>query len=305
MSTPVRSILRSLQKPDNSPLNVITFTNYPYYDSMFARTNNLFHCYNGTQLPSDWREEVLPKPPNHLYSISPDIPLNIDCDLILAHNKLHQFEASKALSRFWHLPVALVHQFAPRDFKYHTEWKNIQARQGHTNIFLSAKIQEEWQSPGFIINPGVVTPDEITPAKVSGAIGHLPCTKDELKLLHNMIGNMEFIKQGDMSGIDILVNTTNAFYPIHILHAMAHGKIVVTIAMPELENIITHEETGFIIKDVTDFKKIIAHIRHNSNTLQDMRIKAHNHIKQNFPMQDFCKKMSIALEETSQITYTR
>lgn len=304
MSTPIRSILRSVSKSENEPLNILTFVNYPYYDSMFCKTQHRFHAYNGNRLPSVWLPDVMPQPSNYMFSITPDIPINMSCDLILIHNKLQHYEVGRIHSAFWHLPMAMVHQLCPRDLKYHTEWSNLQKRDGHLNIFLSDKIQAEWGKPGFIIKPGVAFPAEPTIVKRKG-VGHIPVPREELKFINNLLGSVSLIKNGDLSECDIVVNTTNAFYPVHILHAMANGRVVITIDMPELNDIITHEETGFIAKNITDFRMLINHLQSHPSLMAEVGQRARDHIQANFSEETFVKKMRFALQETAATTYTR
>lgn len=302
MSTPVRSILRSVQGKRDC-LDIMTYTNYPYYDWAISRVPHKFHAYRGDLLPSTWAEDVLPKPQNFQYDVVPDFGLGLDIDLILCHNRLDQFDLAMKFSSFWHIPTCVVHQLLPRDMKFHHQWQSISARRGHSNIFLSNKIQEEWGIPGYIVPPGIpsIPRDENKQKEIS----HIDCQGPEKKLIRQTLGNIHFVKKGDFSASMMLINTTTGLFPIHALVAMAAGCCVLTQRMDELEGIVKHEETGLVYKDIAELQTLISSYRHRRSTCLDIGTRARQLIIEKFPQADFVKKMDNALRQSAEIIYTR
>lgn len=301
--TPIRSILRSMLN-DKNTLDIVSLNNYPYYDWMYGLLSNRYHMYLGDKLPYKWDENILAKPPNMIYDITPDLPLSLEADLILSHNRLEQYDLGKILSNFWHIPMCLVHQLAPRDMKYNNQWQFIASRKGDSNIFLSHYIQEQWDIPGYVINPGVpVMPNNVNKQKKE--VSHIWCGPEEQKFIHKNIGNISFIKNGDFSSCMILVNSTTQFYPIHVLIAMAHGCCVITEKIPELEDLIEHDDTGLIYKDVPDLNKILASYKDKPSKCQEMGQRARERILKRFPVKEFINRMTFAIKNSAEITYVR
>lgn len=300
--TPIRSILRSLSNKDG--LDIINISNYPYYDWMLSLLPSKFHMYLGNRIPYKWDENILAKPANMTYDIDPDLRLNVEADLVLCHNRLEQYDLCKVLSNFWHIPMCLVHQLSPRDMKYNNQWQFIESRKGDSNIFLSKYIQEQWNLPGYIVNPGIpAISNNIDKQKKE--VSHIWCGEQEQKFIHKNIGNISFIKNGDFSSCMILVNSTTQFYPIHVLIAMAHGCCVISEKIPELGDLIEHEETGLIYKDVPELNRILSSYKNKVSKCQEMGQKARQRVIERFPIKEFVNRFSFALKKSAEIIYTR
>lgn len=301
MSTPVRSILKQL---DNSKIyDILTFINNPYYDTMFAQADHNFHLYNGRHIPSQWNNEVLPKPPNYNFTITPDIPINIDCNFILIHNKFHQFDVGKLLSRFWHLPVILVHQVPPRELKFNMEWKTIQNRIGNLNIYLGPKIQEEWDQPGFIINPGIGIPEY---NEKKHHISHILCKKEEQGIINNLVNSrINYVSKFNFGDSLIFINTTTNFFPIHMLHAMSAGALVITQRKSDIEDIIQHEENGILIDDPLEIPRVISVYKNQPGKCAEIGMRARQTIIDKYNTEQFLKSINIAFKQITNITYVR
>lgn len=303
MSTPVRSLLKSVTLRENKPLDIVSFINYPYYDSMLATTQHKFHMYQGQKLPSNWDSETLPKPHNVLLDVNPDLSLSLDANIVLCHNRLQQFDLASMFANFWHLPICLIHQLMPRNMKYHHEWKNIQLRKGQSNIFLSKKIQEEWELPGYIIPPGIPTID--VDSSKQKEIAHIWCSPNERKLITNTIGPTSFVKGADFSSSLILVNSTTQFFPIHALIAMGMGCLVVSHEMDELKDVIEHEVNGIFYRDIDKLRSTVEYYKQRPAKCLEMGQKAKETITKLFPVEAFIKRMNLALLDTAEMVYTR
>ncbi len=301
MATAVRSILKSLEQ--KSMLDIVSFINYPYYDWMFSKTKQKFHIYSGDRMPVEWLDEVLKKPNNVCVDIRPDLPLNLDANLILCHNKTIQFDLAKIFSNFWHLPVAMVHQLGPRDAKFHHQWQIIANRVGHINIFLSKEIQEQWERPGYIIEPGipVINLDKNKQKEIS----HIICSNEDRKIVRNVLGDVSFIRGGDFSKCLIMVNTSTTFYPIHALVAMGAGCCLITQKIPELDYFLKHEENAIVCDDIASIKRAIDTYKNRPSKCFEIGERAKETVKDKFSVDNFIKKMNIALKHTAETVYTR
>jgi hypothetical protein len=301
MATPVRSILKSLTPSET--LDIVSFVNYPYYDWMFSLVPHKFHLYRGDRIPCGWNEQVLQKPKNFDQLIDPDIPLNIDANLVLCHDRLNQLDLARAFSSFWHLPICTVHQLGPRDMKFDRRWRELQSRRGNTNIFLSQKIQEEWECAGYIIPPGIpeINYDESKQKEVS----HIECSDNERNMLAKTLQQqISFVKNGDFSSTLILINTTTQYYPVHALIGMASGCCVLFQQMPELEGVIEHEKNALIYKDVNDARVMLNHYKSRPDRCKEIGKAAKETVRKMFPIKVFKDKLNIALKQTSEMTYT-
>lgn len=302
MSTPVRSILKSLVKTDR--LDVVTFVNYPYYDWLYSLVPHSFHAYRGDRLPCMWREDVLKIPQNFDFSVDPDIPLNIDANLIMCHDRLNQYDIAKVLSSFWHLPICLVHQLSPRDMKFDRRWNEILSRRGSSNIFFSQKIQEEWNTPGYIIPPGI--PKIASDINKQKEISHIACSENEQKMIQRSLQQqVKWVVNGDFSSTFLLINTTTQFYPIHAFIAMAHGCCVMFQDMPEIKGIIEHEVDALIYKDINDLRPMLAHYKNRPDRCKEIGQKGKEKVEKMFPIQPFVNKMNLAIKQSAEITYVR
>jgi hypothetical protein len=196
----------------------------------------------------------------------------------------------------------MINQTCPRDMKYHNKWPLIKSRFGHSNIFLSEKIQEEWQHPGYIIPPGI--PKLKNDPNKQKEIAHIWCEHKQQKLLKNTIGPVDFIKNGDFSKCYLMVNTTTHFYPIHALIAMSAGCCVLFQEAPEID-FIEHEVNGLIYKDVNSLRPMLDHFKNNRDKCLEIGKKGQEIVQRLFPLPEFIKKFNVALKQTLEIPYVR
>ncbi len=303
MATPIRSIINSVL-PKKDILDLISFVNYPYFDWMLSQVPHNIHMYKGDRLPYNWDENILSIPNNVTFDINPDLPLGLDIDLVLCHNRLQQFDISKIFSTFWHLPICLVHQLLPRDMKYHNQWQNIAPRVGNSNIFLSRKIQEEWNIPGYIIPPGI--PNIAGGKNKQNKVAYIYCLVDEpKKVIKQNLGDIGFIEHGDFNKYQIVVNSTTMFYPIHALVAMAHGCCVITQEIPEMDEVFKDGENCLIYKDIPHLRVMIESVNNKPSMYEEIGARAREMVRTTFPMDEFRKKMNVAIKQSAEIMYTR
>ncbi len=303
MSTPVRSLTRAALRNPDDKLEILSFPNFTYYDYLFENIAANFHLYHGSHLQRKWDFNQRKLPPNFKIDIDPDIPLNLDMDLILYHDRFTQFDLANHLSAFWHLPTCLVHGTTTRDMKFIPQWNTINRRDGHSNIFLSEKIQESWDKPGYIVPVGINTLDlDISKQR---RISHISVDSREIKILHNLLGPINYIREIDLSETLIFINTTSNWYPIHVLQAMGAGCCVISQYMAELEGVIEHGENGLMFKTLEELQQYVNTFRANPDRCIEMGQKAKQKIKENFNMDNFVKLMTIALRESAEVLYIK
>lgn len=301
MSTPVRTLMRSVDQAKNT-LELISFFNYPYYDNMFANIGFNLNLIESEHIYSKWDEELLDKA-SGIKLVGTDLPIYLDADLILCHNKFAQYDVSQMFAQFWHLPIVLIHQLLPRDLKFRNEWNIFKNRVGDVNIFLSREIQQAWETPGHIIPPGIELVDT---TKTSNKIGHLFCAEQKVRSsIQNILGPTKFVQKNDFSEVEIFVNTTTDFYPIHVLHAMAAGCLVITQQLPELDGVIKHEVNGLIFKNIYELKQLLDLYKNKPSKCREMAALGRTTIQNLFPMKNFQNIMKIVLKEASTVVYTR
>jgi len=304
MSTPVRSLIKAVLRQPEDKLEILSFINYPYYDNLFAPLDTDWHLYTGNLLKNvTWDDNQVDLPKNFKLDVNPDIPLNIDIDLLVFHNRLEQYDITKMLSSFWHMPTCLIHGTTPRDMKFNPKWSTIQSRDGHSNIFLSQRIQEEWNKAGYIIPVGI-EPKEVNTDKQK-KISHIWCGAEQQKVLYNIVGPTHLVRKGDFSETLILINTTSSWYPIHVLEAMAAGCCVISADMPELNGVIEHGVSGLLFKDLEELQRLLTEYRAKPTTCVEMGQNGREKIVELFPMNKYIKSMNLALRESAEVLYVR
>jgi len=183
------------------------------------------------------------------------------------------------------------------------EWRTIQARVGDVNVYLGNKIQEDWDQPGFIVHPGIGIPEYHGDKH---RISHIICKKEEQGIVNNLVNlGLNFVSGHDFDDSLIFLNTTTNFYPVHMLHAMAHGALVITQRKPEIEEIIQHESNGVLIDDPMEIPVVIQHYKNLPSKCLEIGLRARQTIIDRYNKEQFLKSINIAFQQAASITYTR
>jgi glycosyltransferase involved in cell wall biosynthesis len=124
----------------------------------------MFYAFRVPKVVKDWNTTFAPVPDNYIL-LDPNkgddqIPLGIDFDLVLSHNKFGQFQIAARLARALHLPlVSLDHTLPPNSYT-EGQLADLKQMRGHVNVFISEYSREKWgwkEDEAEVVHHGIDT----------------------------------------------------------------------------------------------------------------------------------------------------
>lgn len=263
---------------------------------------------------------------------SPQLPLDVDIDVILSQNKFGQFQVLGELANRYQVPmVSLEHtlpmpQWSPRDLQYRTMMR------GHLNVFISTYSVERW---GFHrSDPSVRVVHHGIDTNVFDSTTDKPRKNQILCVVNDWINrdwccnfsgfvrtasNMNCKVLGDTPGlskpagsVEELVNeykTSRIFYntstispvPTAMMEAMSCGCAIVSTATCMIPEIITHGVNGFISNDEGELRKYLELLTEDEELAKKLGAAARETIKNRFGLEQFKYKWTMVLREAAEI----
>lgn len=324
MPTQVQSIIRQVVRKPQDKLNVLTFPGDTHYDSSLCETG---HNFYSIPIPNSktW-DAAYPIPKNyHIIQIVGNeavLPLHIDFDAIIAHDRIMHYQVAMQLSQSYQLPVILVeHMFPP------AEWGDsrilpLRMREGKTNVFIADSQRSSWGfDPSYkhtvnytgintmVFKPtgqerdegilwfgnNILNKDEIFGFSTMRYITGFPLLTVKLKIIGDNQGLSKPAKNIDelvsaYNKANIMLNTkVNDPLPTNVLEAMACGCPVVSISVGDIPNFIKNGETGFVSNNPEQLKEYCSLLFSDKELARKIGENGRELIKKRFGLGRFVK----------------
>ena len=337
MPTYIQGILRHATRQPGENLNIITFPGDTHYDISLCETG---HDFWALLIPGSKEWDAYYPIPNNYHVLPTNngqatLPLHVEFDLIIAHDRGPQYDVADHLSHQYRLPTVLVeHSLPPADWN-EGRLAPLRSREGDTNVFIADCQKNIW---GFrkdydcIVNPLGVNTNLFSPVDKTERqncilwIGNNIMYKDEmygfpimrfvtgfpmpmmpLKIIGNNPGISrlpntitDLVKAYSQAGL--LLNTCpNDPLPTTVLEAMACGCPVVSLAVGDIPQVIKNGETGFASKNPEELRTYCSLVLSDKELANRLSINGRELIRKKFGMTRFTKSwqqiITKALEE--------
>lgn len=321
MPSPVQSVLRAAKRKQGDKLRILTLQSRAAYDHNIAKTG---HEFISISVPGHKMSERFAFPANFrklpISNNQVELPLGLDFDLIIAHDRDTQFKLMKELSTQYQLPMIVVeHNIPPKHWTSNTLLP-IKYRSGDINVFTTECQPRLWgytESDKYIVNTlGVDTSVFTSTGATKDA--HILWQGDYIQ--HNQevcgLGLMRFITGfpmplvrmriiGDNEGVSksppsieelircyneatLFLNTApNDPLPSNVLEAMSCGCPVVSIATGDISKLISNGHNGFVSNDPEELKQGCIELLGNPELAHKMGCEARMTIKKKFGLARF------------------
>tara|TARA_R110000765_G_scaffold142217_2_gene243366 strand:+ start:6783 stop:7835 length:1053 start_codon:yes stop_codon:yes gene_type:complete len=151
MPNPLSSIIRSSTRPKSGPYNILTFVSHERYESTLCGTGDNFFSINQTPYTKgSWNDQFAKIPDNYtIFNSVESLPLDVDIDFVLCHNKYGQYELAIDAAHKYMCPViVLEHTCVPEAGSKHaihtSKILEFYKKRGHINVFISEYSRDIW-----------------------------------------------------------------------------------------------------------------------------------------------------------------
>jgi hypothetical protein len=116
MAAPLSSVLRSINRDDNRPLNILYANNHEGYSATLAKTGHNFYVLQHPRF-HPWDTKERPLPPNFFMLNGKDIPdqlkIDISFDLVLTQNRIDHYPIMLQLAQQLNCPLLQMEHTLP------------------------------------------------------------------------------------------------------------------------------------------------------------------------------------------------
>ncbi len=162
MATGIGNILRSARRKSDDTLNILTFPTHEPYETALCATGHSFFSVTVPNVTRSWNLQCRPLPQNYVLldasREADQLPLDIDLDLVLSHNRFGQFTIAEQFCIRYHVPhVCMEHTLPSPDWnkEYIDQTRELKA---DVNLFISEYNLEQWgwnASEASVIHHGI------------------------------------------------------------------------------------------------------------------------------------------------------
>jgi len=317
-------------------LCILTFPSDEHYDTSLCETGHLFY---GIKIPEakGWNT-LYPIPKNYRMMVTANnqvtLPLYQDFDVIIAHDRVLQYQVANQLAQEYNLPLVLVEHANPLDEWTESRVLPLRNREGKVNVFVSEGQRATWgfepdydctvnyigidhkrfapsevKREDYVLWMGnhIMHKDEVYGFPIMRYITGFPMPMVRLKILGDNTNISrppkdiaELVEAYSKAGV-YLNTKPNDPLPTSMLEAMACGCPVVSIAVGDIPKVIKHGETGFYSKDLDALKGYIGQLLTDKELAAKIGTNARELIKRKFGVARFIKAwqdiLNKALEE--------
>lgn len=337
MAAPISSILRSINRDQSLPLNVLMANNHEAYSNTLAKTGHNFYVLRHPKFHA-WDIKERPLPPNFFLLEGNDIPqqlkTDIAFDLVLSQNRIDHYPIMVQLTKQLNCPLLQMEHTLPWP-----DWDDKTTKQiGHLacdhNIFVADFSVGAWfheiDDPNVqIIHHGMDTNywngwiggdrkvmtavwDYIKRDRICGFSLWKEVTKGldvnpwgETPGLSKMADNTDHLRELYRNASVFLNTTLWSSCPFSLLEAMAVGCPIVTTATTSIPEFIEDGVNGFITNDPTVMRERLVDLMEDHDMASEIGAAGRKTVLQQFGQQQFIDAWDEAFLKTAKCPTNR
>lgn len=319
MTTPLSTVLRSINRDKNRPLNILMANNHEGYSSILAKTGHNFYVLRHPKF-HPWDEKERSIPPNFFFLTGNDIPQQLKTDmafdLVLTQNRIDHYPIMIQLAKQLNCPLLQMEHTLPWP-----DWDDKMTKQiGHLecdhNIFVADFSVGAWfhnpDDPNVsIIRHGMDTDywngwvggdgkvmtavwDYIKRDRICGFSIWKEVTEGletnpwgETPGLSKMADNTDHLRKLYRNASVFLNTTLWSSCPFSLLEAMSVGCPIVTTATTSIPEFIKNGENGFITNDPTAMKAYLKDLIEDKDMALEIGAAGRKTVLEKFGQQQF------------------
>jgi len=332
MSSPMSSVLRSINKDKSRPLNILYANNHEAYSATLAKTGHNFFVLSHPRF-HPWDVKERPTPPNFFFlsgdSIEKQIKPEMCFDLVLTQNRVDHYPILSQIAAQLNCPLLQMEHTLPWP-----DWDdNIIEQVGHQrcshNIFVSDFSTGAWfhepDDPNIsIIKHGMDTNywngwvggdgkvmtavwDYIKRDRICGFSIWKEVTKDletnpwgETPGLSVMADNSDHLLDLYRNASVFLNTTLWSSCPFSLLEAMSVGCPIVTTATTMMPEFIQNGVNGFITNNPETMREKLVELINNKDMAKEIGAAGRQTVIEHFGQQRFLDEWNEAFFKTIQ-----
>ncbi len=334
MATAIGNILRTAHRKSTDLLNILSFPTHEPYETELCKTGHTFYSVTVPKVTRTWNVECRPVPLNYILldpsKEADQLPLDVDIDLVLSHNRFGQFNIAEQFCKRYHVPHVCMEHTLPSP-NWNKEYiEQTRAMKADVNLFISEYNLEQWgwdASEAGVIHHGidskVYSPNPGVPKKrhvlsvVNDWINRDWCCGYKIwervtkGLPFNVRGNTPGLSTGTSStqelvneyrAAQIFLNTSTVSpVPMALLEAMSCGCAVVTTATCMLPEIVENGVNGFISNDEESLRAYLVKLLDDKELCKRLGAAARETTKMLFSTSDFVANWDKTLRAASEL----
>jgi len=325
MITKFTTTIRAINREEDKPLRILSFSVHEGYQAELAKTGNEF-----VHIPSPegkaWDQDYRARP-KKVIEVDFDAFINMGkVDLALSHT-IPQRHALTGICKDLNIPhICLMHCYPNEKWPEITLNQCKSDNEADINVFTTQDALDKWGYNGeensFVIKHGIDTSlfskkEGQTSATVLTVSNHFRERGEELgydryekvRALFGQNANDLFVHVGKSpddwskpasnpeelahiySGNGVFLNTCwRSVLPTSMLEAMSCGMPVVTASNPTIDGIIENGKNGFVTDDPEEMAKCIQEILSNINTRNKMGDEARKTVEDQYGVDKMCSE---------------
>ncbi len=332
MTAPISTVLRSINRYRNRPLNILYANNHEAYSATLAKTGHNFYVFRHPKFhPWDSKERSIP--PNFFFLTGSDIPqqlkTDISFDLVLSQNRIDHYPIMVQLAKQLNCPLLQMEHTLPWP-----DWDEKTTKQiGHLkcdhNIFVADFSVGSWfhdpDDPDVqIIKHGIDTEfwdgwiggdgkvmtavwDYIRRDRICGFSLWKEVTEGlkvnpwgETPGLSKMATNADHLRELYRHASVYLNTTLWSSCPFSLLEAMSVGCPIVTTATTSMPEFIENGVNGFITNDPITMKEKLKDLIEDHDMALEIGAAGRETVLKQFGQQQFIDAWNEAFWKVAQ-----
>lgn len=317
----LHSFLQKVNRPKNSPYNILTFNTHERYQTQLAKTGHNFYAFNFNN-GKDWFDGHAPMPKNYYQLPKNSLYPGIAFDFIFVNSKFGQYQMALQINGSLQLPMICLEHTLPIPQWPEQQFKQFQAMRGDINVFITDYSRKQWGIDGEVIYHSIDT-KLFTPDDGALRSGVLTVAHDFIKrdyalnysgweritqgLNRIVVGETDGLSKQSESVDDLVRSYQNALVyinpsvlspvPTSMLEAMACGCAIVTTATCEIPNIIKHGVNGFMSNNEQELRGYIEKLLADPKLALKMGYAARQTIEEKFSEQRFVNQWNTLFDK--------
>ncbi len=331
MASPLSTVMRSINRDADHPLNILFSNNHEAYSATLAKTgHNFFFLQHPKFHPWSVKERALP--PNFFVLNGPDIPhqlkTDIAFDLVLTQNRVDHYPIMVQLATQLGCPLLQMEHTLPWP-----DWDESTTKQiGHLpcnhNIFVANFSVGAWHHDkddpdvqvirhgmdtdywnGWVGGDGAIMTavwDYINRDKICGFSLWKEVTKDlkvnpwgETPNLSKMADNSDHLRDLYRNASVFLNTTLWSSCPFSLLEAMSVGCPIVTTATTSIPEFIKNGKNGFITNDPKTMRSMLLDLINDKDMALEIGAEGRKTVLEHFGQQQFLDEWNKAFRKVS------